>query len=109
MVFGDKVPEDKQNKFNNLMTIAGLTSPIVPKTWIRGELVKLGWEIDEATVAAQLETETQAAADAFNARVNQELNNVAAGAGDGAGPGAGSGSPAGAGAGSNGNGAAAGG
>jgi hypothetical protein len=109
MVFGDKVPEDKQNKFNNLMTIAGLASPIVPKTWIRGELVKLGWEIDEATVAAQLETETQAAADAFNARVNQELNNVAAGAGDGAGPGAGSGSPAGAGAGSNGNGAAAGG
>lgn len=102
--YGDKVPENKQASFDNLMTLAGLDSPVVSKAYIRDRLRKLGYDDmpAEDVVAQQLADEQQAAADAFTARVNTELANAAAGAGDGAGNNGNAGSPGG-----NGNGSAA--
>lgn len=92
--YGDRLPANTQAEFENLMSLAGLDSPVVSKQYIRDRLRKIGYDDmpDEAEMQAQMEAEQQASMDAFAARMGTEIASVTAGAADGGSGGQASGS-----------------
>ena len=77
-VFGDPIPENRDAKFNEIMTIWGATPPIVDLAWVQKELSKLGYDFEpEALTALLNETQARArATDPFASRMDpeEELN-----------------------------------
>jgi hypothetical protein len=47
MHYGSRVPSNFQNDFNNLLKIASATPQIVPMSWIRDELQRIGFNFKE--------------------------------------------------------------
>lgn len=73
-VFGDPIPENRDAKFNEIMTIWGATPPIVDLAWVQKELSKLGYDFEpEALTALLNETQARArATDPFASRMDPE-------------------------------------
>ena len=76
--FGSKLPVNREQKFAELMTLAKADPPVVPMTWVRGELSKIGYEFaDDTEVMDAILTErtifAQIAMDVTGARMDQEL------------------------------------
>jgi len=88
--YGDRLPINRDKRFDQLIQIAALDPPIVSGAWLRSELRKIGFEIseDDATMLAAILAEREAlgkaaaASDPFAVRAGTEL-----GAGDVAGNG----------------------
>lgn len=81
--YGPKLPENKKQRFDQIMILAAANPPIVSAQWVRAELTKLGYTFPDDTVmmAQILEERTMVGAveaDALGARMDQELANVTA-------------------------------
>jgi hypothetical protein len=60
MRYGARVPSNTQNDFDNLMKLNGMNPQIVPTSWIRDELKKLGFNlIDGVDYDALIEQEIE--------------------------------------------------
>ena len=72
--YGPKIPPNRKAEFDELISLAGLEG-VVPKSYIRTRLRKLGYEDmpDEATILAEIAAEQQQAADQAGARADAAL------------------------------------
>jgi hypothetical protein len=80
ITYGPKIPEDRQQAFENLLKLAAAVIPIVPVSYIRDRLRKLGYEDmpDEASIATLMTNEATARAqvsqDAVGTRMDTEAD-----------------------------------
>lgn len=84
--YGDKIPPDYKEEFDELMTLAGASPKIVPASYIRQRLRSMPRFADlpdEATLQAQIDAENQAALDMLGARMDATLGSSAADGGAG--------------------------
>lgn len=76
--YGDKLPVNRKERFDEILQMLGTTPPLVTSAWARSELRKMGYEfpaeaqfaqqiLDQAKETAQLE------ADSMGARIDAEL------------------------------------
>lgn len=78
IVYGDKIPKNKQQEFDNLMAMAGTVPPILPLKVIWERLRALGYEIPDDATLESMVVEQQAAMAALEAQatvdqVDEEL------------------------------------
>jgi hypothetical protein len=79
-IYGDHVPENRANRFKEILAL--FTAKLVSAEWCYGELAKIGYTIDDATLMlGQIVKEQtaigQVAQDATGTRVDAELNSLA--------------------------------
>ena len=81
IVFGDKIPVNRKERFNELMTLLKSDPPIVSGAWVRSELEKIGYEFPEdqamieEIIAEQIMFQ-QIKANVDGVRLDQELEAV---------------------------------
>lgn len=77
--FGPKIPPNREQEYNELIGLAGMSPPIVPQSYIRNRLRQLGYDDmpEEEALVAELVAEQTARAqiqqDAFGSRFDREL------------------------------------
>lgn len=72
--YGDKLPENRKQKFEELMALLQATPPVVSTSWVRSELRKLGYDIsDDTAMAAEILQEQLNQVDVMGARLDREL------------------------------------
>lgn len=79
--YGDKIPVNRKQRFDELMAMLGSTSPLVSAQYVRAELAKIGYVFpDDTTMMSQILEEKQMVgaieADAMGARLDSELGAV---------------------------------
>ncbi len=77
--YGDKLPPNRKQSFDEIMTLLGMNPPVVTRAWGREQLQKLGYEFPpEAEFAQAILLESQQTAqiesDITGARIDKELN-----------------------------------
>lgn len=77
--YGDKIPPNRKQQFDEIMTMLGIAPPIVTGAWARGELAKLGYEFPAEAQFAQeilagVTAVAQVQADVLGMRTGAELN-----------------------------------
>lgn len=77
--YGDRIPQNRKERFKQLMEMATATTPIVSAQWLRKELSKIGFEFpDDTTMMEQILEEKQMVgqieADVIGSRIDSELN-----------------------------------
>lgn len=73
--YGDKMPPNKQQDFNNILSLAapsGTGPPVISAAEARRQLIKQGWEFD-AAMEGEIQQEQQAAADALTGRIGADI------------------------------------
>jgi hypothetical protein len=70
-VYGPKIPENRAQSFDQLITIAQAVPQIVPMSYVRDRLRKLGY--DDMPTEDQIKAELQVEADATGARADAEV------------------------------------
>lgn len=80
MTFGQKIPQNRKEEFEELMALHGATPALLPGSYIRMKLRKLGYTDipDEAAVVAELTAQATAQAaitqDAVGARIDEDVS-----------------------------------
>lgn len=85
-MYGDKLPPNRKQKFDEIMSLLGVTPPVVTRAWGREELRKIGYEFPpEAEFAQAILLESQQTAqietDVIGARMDQAMNGITGGNG----------------------------
>lgn len=81
--YGDKLPPNRKQKFDEIMALLGIDPPVVSRKWARGELKKLGYEFpEEAQILAEIIAEQtafkQLEADVLGARADADAEDEGA-------------------------------
>jgi hypothetical protein len=79
--YGDKLPVNRKQKFDEILRLASHDPPIVSMQWVRNRLTELGFEFDDDTdmmdeILEEMEIIGKVKADAEGARIDRELDNM---------------------------------